>query len=128
LPYRYNNIICMAKSTLKSKWSFKKQVLTLYYALKDERTPWYAKVTAFSSLIYLFSPADFLPDVIPLAGYIDDLFVVPFLIDISTKLLPYDVKRIAEEKARVRGKKILWILVIAVLAIAGIIAYFIYRK
>jgi uncharacterized membrane protein YkvA (DUF1232 family) len=118
----------MAKSTLKSKWSFKKQILTLYYALKDKRTPWYAKVTAFSSLIYLFSPADFLPDVIPLAGYIDDLFVVPFLIDISTRLLPYDVKRIAEEKARVRGRKILWILVITVLAIAGIIAYFVYTN
>ena len=63
----------MANTTLKTKWSLKKQILVLYYALKDKRTPWYAKVTALSSIVYLISPADLLPDVIPFAGYIDDL-------------------------------------------------------
>lgn len=116
----------MANTTLKTKWSLKKQILVLYYALKDKRTPWYAKVTALSSIIYLISPADLLPDVIPFAGYIDDLFIVPFLINISTQLLPADIKRIAEERARSRSKKVIWTIVIVVLVIAVAI-YFLTR-
>ena len=116
----------MAKSSLKAKWSLKHQILTLFYAFKDQRTPWYAKITALSSLIYLVSPADILPDVIPFAGYLDDLFVVPFLIDLSNKLLPADIKKDAELKARARGKKIIWILIITALALtAGL--YFLFR-
>lgn len=113
----------MAKTTLKTKWSLKKQILVLYYALKDKRTPWYAKVTALSSIIYLLSPADLLPDVIPFAGYLDDLFVVPFLINISTQLLPADIKKIAEERAGRRSKKIVWTIVIVVLLVAAAIFF-----
>ena len=116
----------MAKSSLKTKWSLKHQILTLFYAFKDERTPWYAKITALSSLIYLVSPADIIPDIIPVAGYIDDLFIVPFLINLSTKLLPADIRLNAEHRARVRSKKILWVLIIIVLALtAGL--YFIFK-
>src|SRR5690349_10999898 len=118
----------MAKSTLKAKWSFRKQLLTLYYALKDNRTPWYAKATALTSILYLFSPIDILPDVIPLAGYLDDLFVVPFLIDVSARLLPAEVKLLAEQRARARSKKIFWVIIIVILVIAAAIAYFMYFR
>jgi len=118
----------MATSTLKQRWSFKHQILTLYYAFKDHRTPWYARITALSSLIYLLSPADLLPDIIPLAGYIDDLFVVPFLVNISTKLLPADIRRIAEDRARQKGKKIMWWLIIVVAIVLLIIIYFLLKK
>ena len=110
----------MAKS-LKTKWSFKHQILTLFYAFKDERTPWYAKITTLLSAVYLISPADLLPDIIPLAGYIDDLFIVPFLVNISTKLLPPDIKRDAELKARRKSNYILWVLAIVVIAIMVLI-------
>lgn len=116
----------MAKSSLKTKWSLKHQILTLFYAFKDKRTPWYAKITALSSLIYLVSPADLLPDIIPFAGYLDDLFIVPFLVDLSTKLLPADIKRDAELRARARSKKILWVLIIAVLVLT-VALYFIFK-
>ena len=116
----------MATRSLRQKWSFRKQVLTLYYAFKDKRTPWYARITAISSLIYLLSPADLLPDVIPLAGYIDDLFIVPFLVNLSTNLLPADIRRIAEEKALHRSKKILWWIAGAVILL-GLAIYFIFR-
>lgn len=87
----------------------------------------YAKITALSSIIYLISPADIVPDIIPLAGYIDDLIIVPFLINLSTKLLPPDIKREAEQQARMRGKKILWTLIVAVVALT-IALYFIFRN
>lgn len=115
----------MGKVNVSRGWSFKNQVLTLFYAFKDERTPWYAKLTSVLSLVYLLSPADFLPDVIPLAGYIDDLFIVPFLVNISTKLLPADIKLIAEQKARQRSRKMTWVLIlIAVVIIAILVGLF----
>jgi uncharacterized membrane protein YkvA (DUF1232 family) len=117
----------MARTTLKTGWSLKHKILTLFYAFKDRRTPLYAKVTALSSIIYLISPADILPDVIPLAGYIDDIVIVPFLIDLSTKLLPAEIKNDAQQKARGRSKKILWVLIITVVAIT-VSFYFIFRN
>jgi uncharacterized membrane protein YkvA (DUF1232 family) len=117
----------MAKTSLSTRWSLKHNVLTLFYAFKDERTPWYAKLTALSSIIYLISPADILPDVIPFAGYIDDIVIVPFLIDLSTKLLPADIKREAELRARKRSRKILWVLIAVVIALT-IALYFIFRN
>ena len=96
------------------------------YAFKDDRTPWYAKLTSISSLIYLLSPADLLPDIIPLAGYIDDLFVVPFLVNIATRLLPGDVRIAAEAKARTKGKKLTWLLVLAAVLLVGILVLIFY--
>ena len=116
----------MAKLPVSRGWSFKQQILTLFYAFKDERTPLYAKITSLSSLVYLLSPADLLPDVIPLAGYIDDLFIVPFLVNISTKLLPADVKRTAEQKARNRGRKLTWILVALAVVLVGLLVLLFY--
>ena len=117
----------MAKTSIKTRWSLKHKILTLFYAFKDDRTPLYAKITALSSIIYLISPADIIPDIIPFAGYIDDIVVVPFLIDLSTKLLPLEIRRDAELRARKRGRAILWILVIIVVALT-VALYFIFRK
>lgn len=116
----------MAKLQVSRGWSFKNQILTLYYAFKDSRTPWYAKVTSLSSIVYLLSPADLLPDVIPFAGYIDDLFIVPFLVNIATKLLPVDIKRIAEEKARRNSKKMLWVIILAAIVLVGMLVLLFY--
>ena len=117
----------MAKTSIKTRWSLKHKILTLFYAFKDDRTPLYAKITALSSIIYLISPADIIPDIIPFAGYIDDIVVVPFLIDLSTKLLPLEIRRDAELRARKRGRAILWIIVIIVVALT-VALYFIFRK
>lgn len=116
----------MAKTALKEGWSFKREILTLFYAFKDARTPWYAKITSLLSLVYLISPVDFVPDLIPFAGYIDDLLVVPFLVNISTRLLPPDVKRIAEDKARRKGKNLLWAMIAMILVVIGMLVLMFY--
>lgn len=97
-----------------------KTLLTFYFALKDTRTPWYAKLTAALSIIYLISPADLLPDIIPLAGYIDDIVVVPFLLHISNKLLPQPVRSVAEQKALKNRKKLIWITIGIAILVIGI--------
>lgn len=109
-----------------------KNLLTFYFALKDLRTPWYAKLTALLSLIYLVSPADLLPDVIPFAGYIDDLVVVPFLLNISYKLLPTDVRLAAQQQAGRKNRQLFWLKLgliaglILLLAILFYLSYLVY--
>ena len=107
-----------------------KTLLTFYFALKDPRTPWYAKLTAALSSIYLVSPADLLPDIIPLAGYIDDIVIVPFLLHISNKLLPQEVRSIAEQKAIKNRKKLLWIKIGVAILVIGImvLTYFLAKN
>jgi uncharacterized membrane protein YkvA (DUF1232 family) len=118
------------RSVISNKWSLRVKILTLYYALKDAGTPWYAKLTAITSIVYLVSPIDLLPDVIPLAGYIDDLVVVPFLMSVATRLLPDSVKQASELKARRQSRKLGWIIIAAVILLVLIIIgiYFLVRS
>lgn len=49
------------------------QTLALYYAYRDPRTPWYARLFTGLIVAYAFSPIDLIPDFIPVLGYLDDL-------------------------------------------------------
>lgn len=50
--------------------------LKMYYSLQDTDTPAWAKAIIISSLGYFISPLDVIPDVVPVAGYTDDLGVL----------------------------------------------------
>lgn len=47
--------------------------LTLFYCLKDSDTPAWAKSVIVGTLGYVILPVDLIPDLIPVAGYSDDL-------------------------------------------------------
>lgn len=53
--------------------------------LKDRRVPIRRKVVAGAVLAYLVSPIDLIPDVIPVAGRVDDVLLVAFAIDYLMK-------------------------------------------
>lgn len=69
----------------------KRDTYALYLALRDPRTPWYAKLIAACVVAYAFSPIDLIPDFIPVLGYLDDLIVVPLGILLALKLIPTHV-------------------------------------
>ena len=54
----------------------KRDVVALYIAGRDPRTPWYAKGVALAVAVYALSPIDLIPDFIPILGYLDDLIIV----------------------------------------------------
>ncbi|MCM3492475.1 MULTISPECIES: YkvA family protein [Paenibacillus] len=83
------------------KWArkLKGKIFVLYYAYKDPRTPWYAKVFAICVVAYAFSPVDLIPDFIPILGYLDDVILVPLGVAIALKMIPPDVVQENEEKA-----------------------------
>ena len=87
----------------------KKELLVLYYGLKDIRTPFLAKLPALLSLIYLLSPIDLVPDFIPFFGFVDDIVVVPLLLNLAIRLLPGDVREESKLKAARNQKKFQWL-------------------
>ncbi len=63
----------------------------VFLALKDKKTPWYAKVFAALTVAYALSPVDLIPDFIPVVGYLDDLVILPLLVALTVKCIPKDV-------------------------------------
>ena len=52
------------------------QALSMFYALQDPDTPTWAKSIMIGALVYLVSPLDAIPDVIPVVGLTDDIAVI----------------------------------------------------
>ncbi len=60
-----------------------RDIRCLYFVFRNPGTPWYARALLFLPLAYLCSPIQLIPNVIPVLGQMDDLFVIW----ISTKLV-----------------------------------------
>lgn len=96
--------------TLKS-WArrVKRDGVTLWFAAKHPRTPWYAKALGVFVVAYALSPIDLIPDFIPVLGYVDDVLLLPALIWLAVRLLPADVRQSCRQQAddwmHVRGRK-----------------------
>ena len=74
-----------------------RDLAVLRLALKDPRTPWYAKALVGLVVFYALSPIDLIPDFIPMIGQLDDLIVVPLGLKLASKLVP---KPLMEEYTR----------------------------
>jgi uncharacterized membrane protein YkvA (DUF1232 family) len=110
----------------------KVETYALYLAIKDPRTPWYAKLFAAGVAGYAFSPIDLIPDFIPVLGYLDDLVLIPLGIILVRKLIPEDVLADCREKSREiigQGKPTnriaAGVIIFIWLLLAGLIAYYV---
>ena len=118
----------MSKLTDRAK-KLKTDIPAVFLALKEKRTPWYAKIIAAVVVVYALSPIDLIPDFIPVLGYLDDLILLPVLIALCVKWIPEDV--LADCRSRSEGMwgggkpekwyyavpfVLIWILVIGLIA------------
>ena len=90
----------------------KNEVYAIYLASKDSRTPWYARMLAVVIVAYVFSPLDFIPDFIPILGYLDDLILVPLGLWLVIKLIPTQILAECREQAlalKAQGKPKNWL-------------------
>lgn len=76
------------------------KVLTLFETLKDRDTPAWARAVIVGALGYFISPLDAIPDVIPGAGYADDLGAVAAAL--ATVALYIKKEHIAAAKRRMQ--------------------------
>jgi len=75
----------------------KRDVVALWIAARDPRTPWHAKIAAAAAAAvaaYALSPIDLIPDFVPVLGYLDDLVIVP--LGIASAILPVPNALMAE--------------------------------
>jgi uncharacterized membrane protein YkvA (DUF1232 family) len=105
-------------------WMFKKEILVLYYGFQDKRAGIWPKLTALLALIYLLNPLDIIPDFIPFFGYLDDLILVPLLLNLAVFLLPDAVREDSLVKASRSHKKfqtlIFCLILLTAVALIGI--------
>ncbi|CAN7339511.1 YkvA family protein [Phenylobacterium sp. LjRoot219] len=66
----------------------KRDVVALWLAARDPRTPFAAKAVAALVAAYALSPIDLIPDFVPVLGYLDDLVIVPLGIALAIRLIP----------------------------------------
>ena len=95
-PTRKNGFLDYWK---KQARALKIQTLALYYAYRDPRTPWYARIFTGFIVVYAFSPIDLIPDFIPVLGYLDDLVIVPLGVLLALKMIPAQVMAECRAKA-----------------------------
>jgi uncharacterized membrane protein YkvA (DUF1232 family) len=79
--------------------ALERETLALYYAARDPRTPWIAKLVIGLVVAYALSPIDLIPDFIPVLGYLDDLLLLPLGIWLAIRLLPAGVLDQARARA-----------------------------
>jgi uncharacterized membrane protein YkvA (DUF1232 family) len=79
--------------------TLKRQTLVVYFAARDPRTPWLARLLALGIAAYALSPIDLIPDFIPVLGYLDDLVIVPLGLMLVLRLVPADVLASSQAKA-----------------------------
>ena len=77
----------------------KQELVAVYLAIRDPRTPWFARVLGAAVVAYAFSPIDLIPDFIPVLGYLDDAIIVPIGIWLVIRLIPAEVMAEARSRA-----------------------------
>jgi len=78
----------------------KHELLALALAVRHPSTPWYAKLVVAGCVAYALTPVDFIPDAIPVVGFIDDLIFIPLAIALAVRFIPAPV--LADCRARSR--------------------------
>ncbi len=104
--------------------ALKRDVVAIYLAARDPRTPWYAKALAIFVAGYALSPIDLIPDFVPVLGYLDDLILVPLGIAAVVAMLRAEVmadSRSAASQIVDRPVSRLGAIVIAAIWLASII-------
>lgn len=110
----------------------KRDVVALWIAARDPRTPTSPRIVAATIAAYALSPIDLIPDFIPVIGYLDDLILIPLGIALAIRLIPSDLmSEYREEAARRESRpasRRAAVLIVGVWILAAIAtAWFAYR-
>lgn len=68
--------------------SIRTSIPAFFKALKNKETPKSAKIAVIAAIAYAVMPADFVADVVPVLGWLDDAVVMTILMTIASKMIP----------------------------------------
>jgi len=95
--------------------NIKSYALFGFFAARHPKTPRFIKRLLLLACFYLFSPIDFVPDYMPVVGFLDDALLLPTAFYFLTNLLPPDVRRDCEYDALRAKRKLPYVFAVAVL-------------
>ncbi|WP_434799233.1 DUF1232 domain-containing protein [Terrisporobacter vanillatitrophus] len=72
----------------------------MYKLLKDPTAQWKSKVVALASLIYVFNPADIIPDIIPALGLVDDAGAIMIAVGVLGKAIEKYMTELNNKKGK----------------------------
>lgn len=112
--------------------AIKRDILAIFIAARDPRTPWCARAAAFIVAGYALSPVDLIPDFIPILGYVDELVLLPVAIALIVRLIPPELMaefRLRADRAKPRraGRTAAVIIVLVWAAIVVLSAWLMWR-
>ena len=71
----------------------------LWHALRQPGSPTWLKLGVLGIVAYVVSPVDFIPDVLPVLGVVDDLVLIPMAIGFLVRRLPAGLRAEARKRA-----------------------------
>ena len=71
-----------------SLFKFRRELAIAWRTFRHAATPTHVKALLVLAVLYLISPIDFVPDAIPILGWLDDVGIVAALLTAAQKLLP----------------------------------------
>ncbi|OGB24775.1 MAG: hypothetical protein A3I66_24655 [Burkholderiales bacterium RIFCSPLOWO2_02_FULL_57_36] len=83
-----------------------REAAVLWYACRNPATPLFIKIGALLLGVYMVSPIDFIPDALPILGWVDDVTLLAFAIPAILKLVPQAV--LGEARAATENRFSRW--------------------
>ena len=130
LLFPYNQRVKFIDNLKQYSRNMKRDVTALWFAYRDHRTPWYAKVFSALVVAYALSPIDLIPDFVPVLGYLDDLILIPAGITLALKMIPAEVMADSRLKAQDQAdnaKPASWIVGSIIILIWLVVLFFVFR-
>lgn len=78
---------------------FRREIIVVAYAVRHRETPVHLRLAGIALILYLASPIDLIPIVVPVLGLLDDLIIVPLGLSLVVDRLPEPARVDAEEAA-----------------------------
>ncbi|MDR2335947.1 MAG: DUF1232 domain-containing protein [Burkholderiaceae bacterium] len=82
---------------------FRKEIMLAWAVLRDPRAPRAAKLVTVLAALYVISPVDFVPDTIPILGWLDDGLIGYFLLQLAFRFLPEELLQSLRARVGTRG-------------------------
>jgi uncharacterized membrane protein YkvA (DUF1232 family) len=87
-------------------WKFKKELMMVWAMLRNPAAPALSKLVVLLAAVYIISPVDLIPDVIPILGWLDDGVISMLLFKLAFKLLPKEMYESLKAQFEKKGGKV----------------------